>query len=313
VIVNSAASTGVCFARHSQCSPGFSYLRATSAASRLAEADLPTDAIRAARILHVSGITQAISPSAAKAILAAIDSAWQGNVLVSYDTNPRWKLSPLARARVIIHEAMRRTDIALPGHDDAAQLTGLTDSDAVTEFYLRLGAEIVALTRGKNGALVPTARRHERIDWSPFRAIDATGARDAFDGDSLSEFLASNNDNEPTDSDANSARPLAGKRRVQSIPRTNIAPLQTNMSAPPTALTFKNGETFGSLTSGRRADGPKRPPRPSPSDSVQSTFSMERLHTDEEIENGSRPHGSSVGDGGSGSDPGFLSSRRRGL
>ncbi len=47
---------------------------------------------------------------------------------------------PLARARAIIHTAMKSVDIAPPGLDDARQWTGLDQPDAVDDFYLKLGA-----------------------------------------------------------------------------------------------------------------------------------------------------------------------------
>ncbi len=189
VIVNGGAHTGIYFITHGPQGHEFSYLRAGSAASRITEADVPADYVRSARLLHASGISQAISSSAADAVFAAIDIAKQNKVLVSYDTNLRLKLWPLQRAKAVIHEAMQSVDIALPGLDDARQLTGLDQPEAIVDFYLRLGASVVALTLGKDGALVATARRCERIASIRVAAVDATGAGDAFDGAFLAEFL----------------------------------------------------------------------------------------------------------------------------
>jgi 2-dehydro-3-deoxygluconokinase len=189
VIVNGAAHTGIYFVTHGAEGHEFSYLRAGSAASRLTEADVPADYIGAARVLHASGISQAISSSAADAVFAAIDIARRAKVLVAYDTNLRLKLWPLTRARAVIHEAISRVDIALPGLDDAHKLTGLDQPDAIVDFYLKLGAKIVALTLGKEGALVATPQRREKIASIPIVAIDATGAGDAFDGAFLAEYL----------------------------------------------------------------------------------------------------------------------------
>jgi 2-dehydro-3-deoxygluconokinase len=189
VMVNGGAHTGIYFVTHGPDGHEFSYLRAGSAASRITEADIPADYIGAARLLHVSGISQAISSSAADAIFAAIDIARRAKVLVSYDTNLRLKLWPLTRARAVIHEAMKSADIALPGLDDAQKLTGLDKPDAIADFYLRLGAGIVALTLGKEGALVATTQRRERIASTRVDAVDATGAGDAFDGAFLAEYL----------------------------------------------------------------------------------------------------------------------------
>jgi 2-dehydro-3-deoxygluconokinase len=189
VIVNGGAHTGLYFVTHGPDGHEFSYLRAGSAASRLTEADIPADYIGTARILHVSGISQAISSSAADAVFAAIDIARSRNILVSYDTNLRLKLWPATRARAVIHEAMKSVDIALPGLDDAQRLTGLEQPDAIVDFYLRLGARIVGLTLGRDGALVATPQRRERVASIKVDAVDATGAGDAFDGAFLAEYL----------------------------------------------------------------------------------------------------------------------------
>jgi len=189
IVVNGGAHTGIYFVSHGADGHSFSYLRAGSAASRIAESDLPVDRIRETKILHLSGISQAISSSAADAVFAAIDIARDAGRLVSYDPNLRLKLWPLRRARAIIHEAMRFCDIALPGLDDALALTGLKDPDAIVDFYLKLGASVVVLKQGKAGALAATAKGRERIAARRVAAVDATGAGDCFDGAFLAEFL----------------------------------------------------------------------------------------------------------------------------
>jgi 2-dehydro-3-deoxygluconokinase len=188
IAVNGGAHTGLYFVTHGADGHTFSYMRAGSAASRIGEADLPVDRIRETKILHASGISQAISSSAADAVFAAIDIAHDAGRLVSYDPNLRLKLWPLRRARAIIHEAMRFCDIALPGLDDALALTSLTDPDAIVDFYLRLGAPVVALKLGMAGALVATAKARQRIAARAVAAIDATGAGDCFDGAFLTEY-----------------------------------------------------------------------------------------------------------------------------
>jgi hypothetical protein len=99
IVVNGGAHTGLYFVTHSDKGHEFSYMRAGSAASRISETDLPVDRIRATKILHISGISQAISSSATDAAFAAIDIAHDAKQLVSYDPNLRLKLWPLRRAR----------------------------------------------------------------------------------------------------------------------------------------------------------------------------------------------------------------------
>lgn len=181
--------TGVYFVTHGPEGHAFSYLRAGSAASRMGPGDLPLDAIRAVRCLHLSGITLAISAESCDAGFAAIEAARAAGVAVSFDTNLRLRLWPLARARALIGAAMGMCDIALPGLDDARQLTGLDDPQAIAEHYLAAGARIVALTLGAQGTLVATPERSERIAAFPVEAVDATAAGDTFDGAFLAEWL----------------------------------------------------------------------------------------------------------------------------
>jgi len=187
---NPAAPTGVYFVTHGPKGHQFSYLRAGSAASRFGPADLPLRYLEAARVLHVSGISQAISDQAADAVFEAMRVAHEAGAEVSYDTNLRLRLWPLPRARAVIHAALALATIAFPSLDDARPLTGLEDADAIADFYLGLGPRIVALKLGEEGALIATAERRERVPGLAVEAVDATGAGDTFDGSFLSEFLA---------------------------------------------------------------------------------------------------------------------------
>jgi len=184
------AATGLYLVTHGAEGHRFSFFRAGSAASRLTPADIPEAAIRGAKILHLSGISQAISTSACDAGFHAIELAQQAGIAVSYDTNLRLSLWPAARAAAVIHAAMARADIAFPSFDDARALTGLTAPDAIADFYLRLGCGIVALKLGADGALIATPRHRERLAAHAVASVDATGAGDTFAGAFLARHLA---------------------------------------------------------------------------------------------------------------------------
>lgn len=184
------AHTGVYFVTHGASGHEFSYFRAGSASSCMGPDDLPLDQLKATKILHVSGISQAISETAADAVFQAIKTVKQAGGKVSYDTNLRLKLWPIERARAITHAAMAQCDIALPGLDDAEHLTGLKDPDAIADFYLNLGAGLVALTLGAEGTLVATKDERQRIGGRRVEAVDATAAGDTFDGAFLARLVA---------------------------------------------------------------------------------------------------------------------------
>ena len=83
--------------------------------------------IRGASVLHVSGISQAISASACDAVFAAIEAATAAGARVSYDPNLRLKLWPLPRARAVIAATAAQCDWFLPSLDDVRTLSGLAD------------------------------------------------------------------------------------------------------------------------------------------------------------------------------------------
>lgn len=182
------AKTGIYFITPHPSGRSFTYFREGSAASRLTPADMPVDYIAAAKILHVSAISQAISASACDAVFRAIDIARAHHVLVAYDSNLRLNLWPLARARAVTHEAMRLCDIAFPSIDDSRALTGLEKADDIADFYLRAGARVVALKLGADGALIATEAKRVAISPYPVTPVDATGAGDAFDGAFLAGY-----------------------------------------------------------------------------------------------------------------------------
>lgn len=182
------APTGLYFITQKDGDHVFDYRRKGSAAAGLSEANLPRAALAQARIVHLSGISQAISPSARDAGFAAMEQVAQAGGQVSYDPNLRLKLWPLDEARDVIHRAMAHADIALPGLDDARILTGLSDPRDILAFYRDLGPEIVALTLGRDGAIVSHRDQVVSIPAVPAEAVDATGAGDCFDGSFLARL-----------------------------------------------------------------------------------------------------------------------------
>jgi 2-dehydro-3-deoxygluconokinase len=190
VLTDAAAYTAIYFVTHGEQGHEFSFFRRGSAASRMRPAQLPRERIAAARVLHLSGITLAISESACDTAHAAVDIARSAGVAVSFDTNLRLKLWPLARARALIGDLIGRSDICLPSLDDLERLTGLSDPDALADHCLRLGARTVALKLGAAGALVADAHERHRIAPHPCRSVDATGAGDTFGGAFVARRLA---------------------------------------------------------------------------------------------------------------------------
>jgi 2-dehydro-3-deoxygluconokinase len=190
VSLHREAPTGLYFITYDKGEHRFSFRRRGSAASLIGPADIDAGLIQSAKILHLSGISQAISESACDAAFLAMEVARAGGVRVAYDSNLRLSLWPVRRARAVMHAAMAMCDIALPSLDDARVLTGLEEPSAIADFYLGLGAKIVALKLGRAGALIATPDAGERIPAFAVEQVDATGAGDTFGGAFLARLLA---------------------------------------------------------------------------------------------------------------------------
>ncbi len=190
VAIDPGAATGVYFVTHGKNGHAFSYLRAGSAASRMAPATLPMDLLRGARLLHVSGISQAISASACDAVFAAIDAARAAGAIVTYDPNVRLKLWPLARARAIVTATLAQCSWCLPSQDDVQLLFEGMAPEAVVDACHRAGAPGVVLKLGAQGCLVSDGKRRVHVAPHAVQPVDATGAGDCFDGAFATRLLA---------------------------------------------------------------------------------------------------------------------------
>jgi 2-dehydro-3-deoxygluconokinase len=222
VAIDPAAYTGAYFVTHDERGHQFAFLRAGSAASRMGPADLPLQLIRGAKFLHVSGISQAISASACDAVFTAIDAARAAGVKVSYDSNLRLRLWPIARARAIICETIQLSDYFFPSLEDAEALSNETEPERIVDWCYAHGARAVLLKLGREGALVSPAPGAARVRVPGFRvdAVDATGAGDCFAG-ALIARLAAGDDMLAAARYANAAAGLTttGYGAVAPIPR----------------------------------------------------------------------------------------------
>ncbi|MEO5669741.1 MAG: sugar kinase, partial [Ramlibacter sp.] len=148
------APTGIYFVTHGANGHEFSYLRAGSAASRMRPEWLPRAVVRQSKILHVSGISLAISATARETAFDAMAQAREAGTLVSFDSNLRLKLWPIDEARAAITRAIGLCDLFLPSVDDVNVLSGLSDADAILDWSHSLGAKQVVLKLGSAGAML---------------------------------------------------------------------------------------------------------------------------------------------------------------
>lgn len=162
----------------------FVYLRSGSAASHLSPADVDSIQPTHAKVLLVSGITMAISESAAAAVLRAVREASAAGGLVIYDPNFRRRLTTAGAARRVLREIAPHCHLILPSCPaDSSALLDTDDPLLAAERCLELGAARVCVTQGGDGMLYHDGVTAIRIPPSEAPlVVDATGAGDVFAG-----------------------------------------------------------------------------------------------------------------------------------
>jgi 2-dehydro-3-deoxygluconokinase len=166
------------------------YYRAGSAASSMSDEDVTPSLLAGARVLHVTGITPALSASCAKAVDRAIDLACEMGVTVTVDPNVRPQLWPsVDDARRVLGDLMARAGIVLLGHEDAAYLFPGLSSEDVLAAVNALGSRTVILKRGERGAMMLHAGTLTDCDAVPVSVVDTVGAGDGFDAGFIAGML----------------------------------------------------------------------------------------------------------------------------
>lgn len=189
VVVDGSAATGVMFLEQRAADLGrVHYLRAGSAGSRLAPEDLPLDTIRSARMLHVTGVTPALSPTAADAVGRAVSLARESGVRVSLDVNHRDRLWGRDAAAPVLRALLPGVDVLVAGEDELGIVADGPEDDAVARL-LGDGVDAVALKRGSAGATLVTAEGRWDREALAVSAVDTVGAGDAFCAGLLSALL----------------------------------------------------------------------------------------------------------------------------
>jgi 2-dehydro-3-deoxygluconokinase len=189
---DSTASTGLMIKeRRTAESQRVWYYRSGSAGSRLAPEDVPEDAIRQARLLHITGITPGLSTTAAAAVDRAVECAREAGTLVSFDLNYRAALWTPDVAGQVFRKLAARADVVFAGEDEATLAVGHTDDPLKLARRLAdLGPSQVVIKQGAEGctALVDGVAYVQPA--VPVRAVDTVGAGDGFVAGYVAELLA---------------------------------------------------------------------------------------------------------------------------
>lgn len=174
--------TGLYFKERRDGATRVFYYRAGSAASALGPADVPDDALDGVALVHLTGITAALSPSARELVHDLARRARERGTLVLFDPNYRaalWESPAVAAAS--LRSVLPSVDWYLCGADEGNLLFGTRSPEEVVEAVREAGARAVAVRIGARGALVTEGS--ELVEVPPLRleeVLDEVGAGDGF-------------------------------------------------------------------------------------------------------------------------------------
>lgn len=157
------------------------YYRKNSAASVMTPDMLNEEYIAGAKMLHITGITLAVSKQAAETAVRAMEIAKKHGVTVCFDPNLRLKMWTLEEARRTIHSIWPLVDIALPGLEEGEQLFGEGEPDGIAEIIRDYGVKTVVVKTGPDGAIgYEGGVKIVSPGFKVKQVVDAFGAGDSF-------------------------------------------------------------------------------------------------------------------------------------
>jgi 2-dehydro-3-deoxygluconokinase len=162
------------------------YYRKGSAAAAMSAADaaLPLDGVR---LVHLSGITPALSPACAATVDLVIDRARRAGVMVSFDVNYRPSLWSAEEAGPVLRQLGQRADLVLVGRDEAQTVWGVATA-AEARAWLE-PCPVVVVKDSDIGATEFDGRDVTFEPALPVEVIEPVGAGDAFAAGYLSGML----------------------------------------------------------------------------------------------------------------------------
>jgi len=178
------------------------YDRANSAMAKIRPGEVPWDKVfEGTKAFHTTGITPALSSSAAEATKEAVKKAKEHGVLVSIDLNYRARLWSPEEARRVMAELVAQADILITTEEDAERVFGVKEesfekvAERLSQMFPNL--KVVAITiretpsvwRNTWTALAYSQGKIYRAPVFDIEIVDRVGAGDAFAGGFLYGYL----------------------------------------------------------------------------------------------------------------------------
>ena len=167
-----------------------SYLRKGAAASLMTPADLDQQVIAQSRWLHTTGITCAISSSAAQTVSAGLESARKHGIKKSFDLNIRRKLWSEEEARAVLEPIARDVDLLIGGEDEYCATFGSSDGEEALRIAASRNNSVAIMTKGPEQLTYAVNGAFTTVHPPQVKSVDPVGSGDAFTSGVISGLLA---------------------------------------------------------------------------------------------------------------------------
>jgi 2-dehydro-3-deoxygluconokinase len=155
------------------------YYRSGSAASRMRFDELDLEYLLSGEILHLTGITPALSASCHDLISRLLYAANERNVTVSFDLNVRRLLFEGRDPREVLDPLAARADLLFLSDEEADLLFGGSDPESLRDARREIRAQTVVVHRATGAFAVEESGVSEKAAY-PVEVVDPVGAGDAF-------------------------------------------------------------------------------------------------------------------------------------
>ena len=157
------------------------YDRADSVAANLTWDQLDHDLLFDTRLLHLTGITPALTPSSLELTQQAIAGARANNVPISFDVNYRGKLWAPTEAHETLLQMVDSIDLFFCAQGDAATVFGCTGQpeEMIRDLANQTNAKTIVMSVGDQGAMAWDGADLHHVGAMPVEVIDRIGAGDA--------------------------------------------------------------------------------------------------------------------------------------
>jgi 2-dehydro-3-deoxygluconokinase len=158
------------------------YDRAASAVCDMGLEEIDWLSISEARVVHLSGITPALSPNLAEVVSKIVSEVRESESLLTFDVNYRAKLWTPKEAEWSLSSLLDSVDVLVCGIEDARVVFGVegTGPEVSVQLSERFSNPSVVVTAGAGGAFWRQGTQAGHIPALPVRVVDPLGAGDAF-------------------------------------------------------------------------------------------------------------------------------------